>query len=318
MSKSKLLQKFIFKVRVCLKDVIIIGAGPAGLTTALYAARAGFSVLILEKSVCGGQVATTGEVENYPAIENISGADFSMNLYNQVISKNVEVLFEEVKRVDFSDKIKKVFTDFNGYEAKTVIIANGVKRRELGCKGEKEFSGRGVSYCATCDGAFFKDKDVAVVGAGNTALEDALFLSNICNSLTILIRNDKIRGERILFEAVQDKSNIALKLNSTISEIGGKSGSVSFVRVFDKILKKEIKLNVSAVFVAIGLMPDNNIFSNFIKLDESGYILSDESCITNVSGVFVAGDTRKKSLRQIVTAEADGAAAAANVSKYLN
>ena len=241
-----------------------------------------------------------------------------MNLYNQVISKNVEVLFEEVKRVDFSDKIKKVFTDFNGYDAKTVIIANGVKRRELGCKGEKEFSGRGVSYCATCDGAFFKDKDVAVVGAGNTALEDALFLSNICKSVTILIRNDKIRGERILFEAVQDKSNIALKLNSTISEIGGKSGSVSFVRVFDKILKKEIKLNVSAVFVAIGLMPDNNIFSNFIKLDESGYILSDESCITNVSGVFVAGDTRKKSLRQIVTAEADGAAAAANVSKYLN
>ena len=305
-------------MRVCLKDVIIIGAGPAGLTAALYAARAGFSVLILEKSVCGGQVATTGEVENYPAIENISGADFSMNLYNQVISKNVEVLFEEVKRVDFSDKIKKVFTDFNGYDAKTVIIANGVKRRELGCKGEKEFSGRGVSYCATCDGAFFKDKDVAVVGAGNTALEDALFLSNICKSVTILIRNDKIRGERILFEAVQDKSNIALKLNSTISEIGGKSGSVSVVRVFDKILKKEIKLNVSAVFVAIGLMPDNNIFSNFIKLDESGYILSDESCITNVSGVFVAGDTRKKSLRQIVTAEADGAAAAANVSKYLN
>lgn len=305
-------------MRVCLKDVIIIGAGPAGLTAALYAARAGFSVLVFEKNIYGGQVATTDEVENYPAIEHISGADFSTNLYNQVVSQNVKVLFEEVKRVDFSSEAKKVFTDVGEYEAKTVIIANGVKRRELGCKGEKEFSGRGVSYCATCDGAFFKGKDVVVVGAGNTALEDALFLANICKSVTILVRNDKIRGEKILFEAVKSKSNIVLKFNTTVSEIGGVSESVSFVRVLDKISKKETNLNVSAVFIAIGLMPDNAIFSDFIKLDESGYILSDESCLTDVSGVFVAGDTRKKSLRQIITAEADGAVAAANISKFLN
>lgn len=301
-----------------MKDVIIIGAGPAGLTAALYAARAGFSVLVFEKNIYGGQVATTDEVENYPAIEHISGADFSTNLYNQVVSQNVKVLFEEVKRVDFSSEAKKVFTDVGEYEAKTVIIANGVKRRELGCKGEKEFSGRGVSYCATCDGAFFKGKDVVVVGAGNTALEDALFLANICKSVTILVRNDKIRGEKILFEAVKSKSNIVLKFNTTVSEIGGVSESVSFVRVLDKISKKETNLNVSAVFIAIGLMPDNAIFSDFIKLDESGYILSDESCLTDVSGVFVAGDTRKKSLRQIITAEADGAVAAANISKFLN
>ena len=305
-------------MRVYLKDVIIIGAGPAGLTAALYAARAGFSVLVFEKNIYGGQVATTDEVENYPAIEHISGADFSTNLYNQVVSQNVKVLFEEVKRVDFSSEAKKVFTDVGEYEAKTVIIANGVKRRELGCKGEKEFSGRGVSYCATCDGAFFKGKDVAVVGAGNTALEDALFLANVCKSVTILVRNNKIRGEKILFEAVKSKSNIILKFNATISEIGGVSESVSFVRVLDKISKKETNLNVSAVFIAIGLMPDNAIFSDFIKLDESGYILSDESCLTDVSGVFVAGDTRKKSLRQIITAEADGAVAAANISKFLN
>ena len=305
-------------MRVYLKDVIIIGAGPSGLTAALYAARAGFSVLVFEKNIYGGQVATTDEVENYPAIEHISGADFSTNLYNQVVSQNVKVLFEEVKRVDFSSEAKKVFTDVGEYEAKTVIIANGVKRRELGCKGEKEFSGRGVSYCATCDGAFFKGKDVAVVGAGNTALEDALFLANVCKSVTILVRNNKIRGEKILFEAVKSKSNIILKFNATISEIGGVSESVSFVRVLDKISKKETNLNVSAVFIAIGLMPDNAIFSDFIKLDESGYILSDESCLTDVSGVFVAGDTRKKSLRQIITAEADGAVAAANISKFLN
>lgn len=310
--------KFHFLGCVYLKDVIIIGAGPAGLTAALYAARAGFSVLVFEKNIYGGQVATTDEVENYPAIEHISGADFSTNLYNQVVSQNVKVLFEEVKRVDFSSEAKKVFTDAGEYEAKTVIIANGVKRRELGCKGEKEFSGRGVSYCATCDGAFFKGKDVVVVGAGNTALEDALFLSNICKSVTILVRNDKFRGEKILFEAVKSKSNIILKFNTTVSEIGGTSGSVSFVRVLDKISKQEKNLNVSAVFIAIGLMPDNDIFSDFINLDESGYILSDESCLTDVPGIFVAGDTRKKSLRQIITAEADGAVAAANVSKFLN
>lgn len=302
---------------VYLKDVIIIGAGPAGLTAALYAARAGFSVLVFEKNVYGGQVATTDKVENYPAVEYMSGVDFSMNLYNQVAKQNVEILFEEVKRVDFSAEIKKILTGEGEYEAKTVIIANGVKRRELCCKGEKEFSGRGVSYCVTCDGAFFKGKDVVVVGAGNTALEDALILANICKSVTILIRNEKIRGEKILFESVKSKSNIALKFNTTVSEIGGELGEVSFVRVFDKISEKESKLNVSAVFVAIGLMPDNGIFSDFIKLDDMGYILSDESCLTDVPGVFVAGDTRKKFLRQIITAEADGAVAAANVSKYL-
>ena len=311
------MRKFIFKVCVYLKDVIIIGAGPAGLTAALYAARAGFSVLVFEKNVYGGQVATTDKVENYPAVEYMSGVDFSMNLYNQVAKQNVEILFEEVKRVDFSAEIKKILTGEGEYEAKTVIIANGVKRRELCCKGEKEFSGRGVSYCVTCDGAFFKGKDVVVVGAGNTALEDALILANICKSVTILIRNEKIRGEKILFESVKSKSNIALKFNTTVSEIGGELGEVSFVRVFDKISEKESKLNVSAVFVAIGLMPDNGIFSDFIKLDDMGYILSDESCLTDVPGVFVAGDTRKKFLRQIITAEADGAVAAANVSKYL-
>lgn len=314
----KTFNKFHFLGCVYLKDVIIIGAGPAGLTAALYAARAGFSVLVFEKNIYGGQIATTDEVENYPAIDHISGADFSKNLYNQAIRQNVEVLFEEVNRVDLFSEVKKVFTDAGIYEAKTVIIANGVKRRKFGCKGEEEFSGRGVSYCATCDGAFFKDKDVVVVGAGNTALEDALFLANICKSVTILIRNDKIRGEKILFEAVKRKSNIVLKFNTTISEIGGVSDSVSFVRVVDKISKQETNLNVSAVFIAIGLMPDNAIFSDFIKLDKSGYILSDESCLTDVPGVFVAGDTRKKSLRQIITAEADGAVAAANVSKFLN
>lgn len=300
-----------------MKDLIIIGAGPAGLTAALYAARSGLSVLVFEKSIYGGQVATTNEVENYPAIELISGADFSVNLYNQVIKQKVEVLFEEVRSVNFLGDEKEVFTQTGGYKAKTIIIANGVKRRKLNCKGEEEFSGRGVSYCATCDGAFFKNTDVVVVGGGNTALEDAIFLSNICKSVTILIRNEEIKGEKILFESVKRKSNVEFIYNSVVTEIGSDSNSVSFVKIFDKISKEEKILNVSAVFIAIGLMPNNNIFSEFITLDKNGYILSDESCKTNVPGVFVAGDTRKKSLRQIVTAESDGAMAATRALNFL-
>lgn len=300
-----------------MKDVIIIGAGPAGLTAALYAARAGLSVLVFEKNIYGGQVAITNEVENYPAIERITGVDFSINLYNQVIKHNVEILLEEVTKVDFSNNVKKVFTDVGEYKAKTVIIANGVTRRKLGCLGEEEFIGRGVSYCATCDGAFFKNKDVAVVGGGNTALEDALFLSNICKSVKLLIRSDMVKGEKFLFDTVKNKKNIQIYYNTNVTEIGGAAEVVSFVKVFDKISKEEKKIDVSGIFIAIGLIPRNAILANFINLDENGYILSDESCTTNAPGVFVAGDTRKKSLRQIVTAASDGAIAAKNVSEYL-
>ncbi len=299
-------------------DVAIIGAGPAGLTAALYAARAGFSVLVFEKNIYGGQVASTSEVENYPAIERISGVEFSMNIYNQVVKQGVEVLLEEVKYVDLNGSIKKLNTEFGEYEAKTIIIATGVKRRKLGCDGEEKFLGRGVSYCATCDGAFFKGRDVVVVGGGNTALEDALFLSNICKSVTLLVRKEKVKGEKFLLESVKSRNNINLMYNTTVNEIGGVGENVSFVTVSDKNLKKEERLEVSAVFIAIGLEPDNSIFSDPIKLDESGYILADETCKTNVSGVFVAGDTRQKNLRQIVTAISDGAIAADNVTQYLN
>lgn len=301
----------------CMTDVIIIGAGPAGLTAALYAARAGLSVLVFEKNIYGGQVALTNEVENYPAIEYITGVEFSMSLYKQVVKQNVEVRLEEVKRVDFSDDIKKIFTDSGEYEAKTVIIANGVKRRKLGCEGEAQFSGRGVSYCATCDGAFFKGKDVAVVGGGNTAIEDALFLSNICNSVTVVVRRDKVRAERLLFESAKAKTNINFMYDAVVTEICGKSGSVSYVNVKNNTSTENLKLDVAAIFIAIGLEPSNGIFSEFVELDEHGYIVADETCLTNLPGVFAAGDTRTKALRQIVTAAADGAVAAKNVVDYL-
>lgn len=301
-----------------MKDIIIIGAGPAGLTAALYAARAGLSVLVFEKNIYGGQVALTNEVENYPAIEHITGVEFSMNLYEQVVKQNVDVRLEEVKRVDFSGDTKKIFTDADEYEAKTLIIANGVKRRKLGCEGEAELSGRGVSYCATCDGAFFKGKDVAVVGGGNTALEDALFLSNICNSVTVVVRRDKVRAERLLFEASKEKTNINFTYNTVVTKICGESGSVSHLNVRSNASNEDSKLDVAAIFIAIGLEPSNSIFSEFVELDEHGYIVADETCLTNVAGVFVAGDTRTKALRQIVTAAADGAVAAKNAVGYLN
>lgn len=309
---------FILWSVICLNDVIIIGAGPAGLTAALYVARAGLSVLVFEKNIYGGQIALTNEVENYPAIEHITGAEFSTNLYNQVIKQNVEVLFEEVESVDFSGKIKKVFTNLGEHEAKTVIIANGVKRRKLGCSGEEEFAGRGVSYCATCDGAFFKEKDVAIVGGGNSALEEALFLSNICKSVTVLVRKDKVRAEQFLLKAANAKGNIRFMYNTVAIEVGGENESVSFVSVKNTISNKEKKLNASAVFIAIGLEPENAIFSDFIKLDANGYIIAGESCMTNVSGVFAAGDTRTKALRQIVTAASDGAIAAQNVIEKIS
>ncbi len=260
----------------------------------------------------------TNEVENYPAIEHITGMEFSMSLYKQVIKQNGEVRLEEVKRVDFSGDIRKIFTDSGEYETKTVIIANGVTRRKLGCKGEAEFAGRGVSYCATCDGAFFKAKDVAVVGGGNTALEDALFLSNLCKSVTVFVRRDKVRAERLLLEAAKAKSNIIFKYNTVLTQICGEKGSVSALNMVNKVSSEESKLDVAAVFIAIGLEPSNSIFSEFVELNEQGYIVADETCLTNVPGVFVAGDTRTKMLRQIITAASDGAVAAKNVVEYLN
>lgn len=301
-----------------MTDVIIIGAGPAGLTAALYTARAGFSVLVIEKSIYGGQVAITNEVENYPAIEKISGADFAMNLYNQVIKLGVKIILENVKSVDLSGEIKIIYTDTGEYKAKSIIIANGVKRRKLGCIGENKFEGQGVSYCATCDGAFFKGENVAIVGSGNTALEDALFLSKICKNVTVINRSDKIRGERFLFESVQKKSNINIVYDSVVKEICGENNKVSFIKILNKLDNKEKILNVSALFVAIGLEPDNKIFSEFVDVDENGYIVSDETCKTKTPGVFVAGDTRTKQIRQIITASSDGAIAAVRVSEFLN
>lgn len=298
-----------------MKDLLIIGAGPAGITAAIYAVRYGLSVSIFEGFSVGGQVATTSEVENYPAINKIDGFDLSLKLYEQAKALDVNFISENVVSVDFSDNLKVVKTNSNTYKAKTVIIATGAKRRKLNCKGEEEFLGKGVSYCATCDGAFFRNKDVAIVGGGNTALEDALFLSNICNKVYIIHRKKEFSAMKVLQESVIKNDKIEILYNSTIKEVKGEKHVHSIL--IDKN-NDEFEKQVSALFIAIGTEPDNKVYSEYINLDKLGYIIADESCKTNIDGIYVAGDCRTKALRQIVTATADGAVSAFMAANYIN
>lgn len=299
-----------------MRDVVIIGAGPAGLTAAIYARRAGLSVDIIEKNIYGGQTAIIDTIENYPGFKKISGFEFSTVLHEQVENLGAEFIFSQVKEVDFSG-VEKYLTMSDGktISALSVVIANGLKRRELGCRGEKQFLGRGVSYCATCDGAFFKDKTVIVVGGGNTALEDALYLSNICKSVTLIVRKNHFRAEKTLSDAVFEKENIDVKFNTNVKEISGEK----FVnKVVLNCEENEEIIPVDGVFIAIGYYPDNDIFKGKINMDASGYFAAGEDCNTNVPGVFVAGDCRIKPLRQIATAVSDGAVAGNAAASYIS
>ena len=296
--------------RDIMSDLIIIGAGPAGLTSAIYACRAGLSVKVFEELSPGGQAAITPEIENYPGMKKVSGSDFAISLFEQATELGAEVEFERVVRIELLTDGKKVITDSGEYTAKAVIIANGAKRRKLGIPGEEEFSGRGVSYCATCDGAFFKDKDVVMVGGGNTALEDALYLANICKKVYLVHRRDEFRATKNLVDRVVNNDKIEILYSKTLTEIKGE-GKVSSV-----VLQNGEELAVDGVFVAIGLEPDNERFLGVVEL-ENGYIKAGEDCKTSCDGIFAAGDTRTKSLRQIVTATSDGAIAATKVIELL-
>lgn len=300
-----------------MKDITIIGAGPAGLTAGIYAARAGHSVAIIENGIYGGQVANTNEIENYPGFEKISGAELAINIYNQAVSCGAEILFEDVVQAKLDEKIKTVKTNKSEYASKCVIIANGTKRRKLNCEGEDRLNGKGVSYCATCDGAFFRGKDVLVVGGGNTALEDALFLSNNCNKVYIAHRRDEFRGEKYLVDAVKSKANIEILYSHVVDKIQGED-KVENVTVKNVKDNKQSTISVNGVFVAVGTIPNNDIFKESLELDKAGYIITDENCKTNANGVYAAGDTRKKQVRQIVTAVADGAVSAVMASSYIN
>ena len=302
-------------------DVLIIGAGPAGLSAAIYVERSGKHAVCLEALTVGGQIVNTPEISNYPGIKQTSGFEFSMALYEQATELGAEVNYEKAV------KIEKVGTDkasgFNvitesgkTYEAKTVIIATGAKNRHLGIGKEEEFTGKGVSYCATCDGAFFKKKDVAVAGGGNTALEDALFLSNYCNKVYVIHRRQEFRGEPQILNVLKGKENISVVLDSTVEDLKGEN-SLEAVVVMNKVSGELTEIPIQGLFIAIGQEPDNGAFSTEVQLDDKGYIAADESCYTKTPGIFVAGDCRTKQVRQLTTAASDGAVAALAACAYI-
>ena len=301
-----------------MTDVLIIGAGPAGLSAAIYVQRAGKQALCLEALTFGGQIVNTPEIENYPGIQKISGFDFAMGLYGQATALGAEVSYERAVAIEDGGDVKTVKTSSGKeFQAKSVIIATGAKNRHLGIDREEALIGSGVSYCATCDGAFFKGKDVAVNGGGNTALEDALFLSNYCNKVYIIHRRDAFRGEPQNLKAVSDKENVEFVLNSTVVELKGEP-KLEKITVKDKNTGELRDIEVSGLFIAIGQEPDNQGFADIVELDKAGYVSADESCITKTPGVFVAGDCRTKQIRQLTTAASDGAVAALAACAYID
>ncbi len=291
-------------------DVIIVGAGMAGLTAGIYAARGKMKVLILEKNVYGGQIINSPHVENYPGYSDISGVSLAKEFYDQALSLGCEISYETVKSIE-SHVVK---TDKNTYQTKTIILATGLQRRKLGIPKEESYIGRGLSYCATCDGRFFKDKTVAVVGGGNTALEDILYLSHLATKVYVILRSNQFRGDKILVERVKHCPNVQIVKETVVKEIIGDS-QIEAIKVFSNQEDKTIE--VQGLFVAIGLIPDHAFLDSFIDLDESGFIKSSD-CTTNIPNIFVAGDARTKNLRQIITAASDGAIAAMKVIEYLH
>lgn len=291
-----------------MNDIIIIGAGPAGMTSAIYAKRAGYNPLVLEKNTYGGQIINSSEVANYPGIKKIDGYTFATKIYEQLKELEIEIKHEEVINIKKNDKTINVITNKNEYECKSVIIATGLTKRKLNIENEEKLIGKGISYCATCDGAFFKENDVAVVGGGNTALEDAIFLSNYCKHVYLINRTENFKAEKSLLDSFKQKNNTEIITSANIKKLVGK----------EKLEKIELDngkiLNISGLFIAIGQIPNCN-FDIIEK--ENGFIKSNEECTTNIPGIFVAGDIRNKSVRQIVTSVSDGAVAAVNAVKYI-
>lgn len=297
-------------------DIIVVGAGTAGLSAAIYGVRAGKTVLVFEGLLYGGQIANSPEVENYPGIKMISGVEFAKNLYEQAVELGAEVEMSNVTGILDKGEHKVVISDNKEYDCKTIILATGAKNKPLGLDRENELTGRGVSYCATCDGPFFKDKTVAIVGGGNTALEDAIFLTEYCEMVYLIHRRDSLRGEKKLVDVLKQKPNFKFILDTKVIEL---KGSLNLEAITIENIKTNDKqdLIVSGIFVAIGQMPENEIFSPLIKLDKAGYIVAGEECKTNIDGIFVAGDCRTKKIRQLATATSDGAVAALAACEYI-
>jgi thioredoxin reductase (NADPH) len=299
-----------------MKDIIIIGAGPAGLTAALYALRAGKSVLVIEKSTFGGQVTFSPKIENYPGIPEMTGNEFADKLLDQILAMGAEVEMEKVTGIINEGSRKLVFAGDKKYEAKAVIIAVGVKHRQLGLQRENELTGKGISYCAVCDGAFYNGQIVGVVGGGNSALQEAVLLSDICEKVYVFQNLSYMTGEKKLVEILETKANVEFMTDVIVSDLKGDDELTGVTLKHTDGSEKEVALN--GLFVAIGLEPSNSAFADMVALDSNGYFDSDEACLTKTEGIYVAGDCRKKNIRQITTATADGATAALAACRYID
>lgn len=298
-------------------DLIIIGSGPAGLSASVYGVRAGLKLLVLEQNpMSGGQILNTYEVDNYLGLPGISGFDMGQTFRAHADKLGVEFAEARVKEIIDNGDVKIVRTRKEDYEARTVILASGAKHAHLGVPGEEEFSGMGVSYCATCDGAFFKGKTVAVVGGGDVALEDAIYLARTCEKVYLIHRRDELRGAVTLQNELKSLPNVEILYSHTVQEIRGEDG-------VEELLLRSVKdqaesvLTVNGVFIAVGIHPNSELVQNLAECDESGYVIAGEDCATSCRGIYAAGDVRKKMLRQVITAVADGANAAVRAEEFL-
>ena len=296
-------------------DIIIVGAGPAGLTAAIYARRAEKKVLVLEALNYGGQIINTLSIDNYPVNPGISGFDFATKLYKQAKNLGAEIKIEKVISIK-NDNIKEVVTSKGTYQTKTIIIATGCNNRKLDIQDEDRLVGKGISYCATCDGAFYKNQNVAVVGGGNTAIYDALYLADLASKVYVIHRRDTFRAEETMINKLKEKNNVKFICNSNVYKLNSDDRLTS-IDIIDND-KNITNIEVSGLFVAIGQVPENEMFKDLIKLDDKGYIIADENCHTSIDGIYVAGDNRAKEVRQLVTATSDGAIAATEAIKYIN
>lgn len=298
-------------------DSIIVGAGPAGMTAALYLLRSGKKVLLLESDSFGGQIASAPNVENYPGIPHMDGSDFADKLLSQVTDFGADIDVTRVggiiKRIGFFD----VITESGPVSGKTVIIAVGVKHRTLGIAGEENYFGKGISFCAVCDGPFYKGKTAAIVGGGNSAVQEALYLSDICEKVHLIHRRDSFRAEKSLVESAKRKDNLIIHTDSVISEFKGEN-QIKGLTILNKRTSEVTDITCDVLFEAIGRIPENNIFSDLIELDDNGYVIAKENCSTSCPGIFVAGDCRQKNIRQLTTAVADGSTAALAAVDFLN
>ncbi len=296
-------------------DIIIIGAGPAGLTAAIYGVRAGKKVLVLEAKSYGGQIINVLKIDNYPALPHVSGVEYATTLYEQALELGAEIKFEKAIDMLIEDNKKIITTTKEKYEAKAVIIATGNDKRKLRLENEEKLEGKGISYCATCDGMFYKDKDVAVVGGGDTALDDAMYLSDIVNKVYLIHRREEFRGIENVLEELKKKNNVEIITNTYVTKLIGEENLEAIETMNNE--GNANRIEVSGLFVAIGQVPETGNLIKEINTNSQGYVEAGEDTKTNIEGVFVAGDVRTKELRQLTTAAADGSMAAVNACKYI-